>query len=177
MLGKPLLFLSAYAPLFALLAVRFEALALMVTCIALALVGVGCLLLLLRLDARATPGAHQLKYVKDAGAEAGAYLGAYLLPFLTVSTPSARDAVAYLGFMIVSAAVYIHSSVVQINPLLYILGYRVLEVVDTNGLRAYLVTRRSPDVGQYVAATRFRDDVLIDRTKTLERRGIEHNGS
>lgn len=177
MLGKPLLFLSAYTPLFALLAIRFEPLGLMSVCAGLALLGTGALLLLLRLDARATPGAHQVRQVKDAGAEAGAYLAAYLLPFLTVSTPTIRDAVAYAGFLVVTGAVYLHSSVVQINPLLYLLGYRVLEVVDTNGLRAYLVTRRRLEVDQRVVATRFRDDVLIDRTRTPERSSIENDGA
>ncbi|GAA4502335.1 hypothetical protein GCM10023191_053730 [Actinoallomurus oryzae] len=168
MLGKPLLFLSAYAPLFALLAIRFKPLAIMLTCVGLAILGLLALLLLLRLDARATPGAHRLKQVKDADAEAGAYLGAYLLPFLTVSTPSVRDAAAYAGFIIISGAIYLHSSVVQINPLLYLLGYRVLQVVDTNDLQAYLVTRRPAQVDQYIVATRFRDDVLIDRTRRSE---------
>ena len=163
MLGKPLLYLSSYAPLFTLLAIRFQSLELMLTCAALATAGVGALLMLLRLDARADAGAHQVQEVKDVGAEAGAYLGTYLLPFLTVPAPTLRDAVAYAAFLVVAAAIFLRSSVVQINPLLYLLGYRVLEVVDSNGLRAYLVTRRRPDVGQCIAATRFRDDVLIDR--------------
>lgn len=127
MLGKPLLFLSGYAPLFALLAIRFQPAALLWGCVILALVGVASLMLLLVLDARATPGIHRLQQVKDAGAEAGAYLGAYLLPFVTVTTPSLRDIVAYCGFIVVSAAIYLHSSLVQINPLLYLLGYRVLQ--------------------------------------------------
>lgn len=140
MLGKPLLFLSAYAPLFALLAVRFQPLWLMLMCAGLAVLGVGALLMLLRLDARATAGAHQLTHVKDAGA----YLGAYLLPFLTVSTPTVRDSIAYAAFLIVAGSIYLHSSVVQINPLLYLLGYRVLEVVDTNGLRVSMASFFSP---------------------------------
>jgi hypothetical protein len=57
--------------------------------------------------------------------------------------------------MIVAAAIYLHSSVVQINPLLYLFGYRVTEVVDPHGLRAYLVTRRRVDTGQRIVATRF----------------------
>jgi hypothetical protein len=165
MLGKPLLFFTSYAPLFALLAIRFEPLALCLTCAGLAIVGVAALFALFRLDRRASPGAHQLKEVKHAGAEAGAYMGAYLLPFLTVSTPTLRDVIAYLAFIVVAGAVYLHSSVVQINPLLYLLGYRVLSVVDTKGLQAYLVTRRKdlrPD--ETIIATRLRDDVLIDRT-------------
>jgi hypothetical protein len=174
-LGKPLLFLSGYAPLFALLAIRFQLLGLTLGCAGLAVLGMGSLLLLLRLDARATPGVHRLQRVKDAGAEAGAYLGAYLLPFLTVSTPTIRDVIAYAGFILVAGAVYLHSSVVQINPLLYLFGYRVVHVVDSNGLRAYLVTRRRPDVGQRIAATRFRDDVLIDRPRTLEHSDVDHD--
>jgi hypothetical protein len=177
MLGKPLLFLSAYAPLFALLAIRFQPLSLMLPCAGLAVVGVGALLMLLRLDARATPGAHRIKEVRDAGAEAGAYLGAYLLPFLTVSTPTVRDAIAYGAFIVVSGAIYLHSSVVQINPLLYLLGYRVLAVVDTNGFRAYLVTRRRPDIDHLIAATRFRDDVLVDRTARVGVQQSEHDGT
>ena len=163
MLAKPLLFLSAYAPLFALLAVRFEPKPLMYTCIGLAAGGVVALILLLLVDARSTRGTYQLTKVRDAGAEVGAYLGAYLLPFVTVSTPSVRDQVSYALFILVAAAIYLRSSVVQINPLLYVIGYQVLAVHDSNGLRAYLVTRKKRNAGEVVLATRFRGDVLIER--------------
>lgn len=164
MLAKPLMFLSAYTPLFALLAVRFEPLPLMFTCIGLAVAGLLSLALLFRLDARSQPGPHKLASVKDAGAEVGAYLGAYLLPFVTVASPNFRDEVAYLLFFFVAGAVYIRSSVVQINPLLYLLGYQVLAIVDSNGLRAYLITRKNPRTGDSILASRFSNDVLIDRS-------------
>src|ERR1035438_9441157 len=80
MLGRPLLFLSSYAPLFALLAIRFEERWLWISCTALAVLGVVSLWLLLRLDARSAPGPHTLASVKDAGGEAAAYLATYLLP-------------------------------------------------------------------------------------------------
>lgn len=177
MLGKPLLYLSSYAPLFALLAIRFHSTEPSLVCAGLALLGAAALMMLLRLNGRAAAGAHQVKEVKDAGAEAAAYLGAYLLPFLTVSAPTAWDWVAYAGFLGVAATIYLHSSLVQINPLLYVLRYRVLEVVDTNGLRAYLVTRRRPDVGQCFAATRFRDDVLIDRPAQVKATELDQDRS
>lgn len=88
MLGRPLLFLSSYAPLFGLLAIRFEQLWLWISCTVLAALGVVCLWLLLRLDARSSPGPHTLASVRDAGVEAAGYLAAYLLPFLTVATPT-----------------------------------------------------------------------------------------
>jgi hypothetical protein len=164
MLGKPLLFLSSYAPLFALLAIRFEQRWLWITCAAFAGVGLASLLLLLRLDARSEPGPHVLASAADAGGEAASYLASYLLPFLTVAVPSLRDVIAYAGFLIVVAVITLRTSVAQVNPLLYLIGYRVLSVTDDRGLRAYIVTKRSLQPGERVAATRFRDDVLIDRT-------------
>ena len=164
MLGKPLLFLSSYAPLFGLLAIRFQQQWLWISCLVMACLGAGALWLLLRLDARASPGPHTLVAVKDAGPEAASYLASYLLPFLTVATPSIRDVVAYLGFLAVAAAVHLRSSVVQVNPLLYMFGYRVLAVEDDRGLAAYMVTRRRPVVGARILATRLRDDVLVARS-------------
>jgi hypothetical protein len=165
MLGKPLLFLSSYAPLFALLAIRFKQPWLWISCALLAGVGVGALWLLLRLDARSAPGPHVLASADDAGAAAAAYLAGYLLPFLVIPTPTVRDVIAYAGFLVVAAAIHLRSSVVQVNPLLYLFGYRVLSVTDVNGLRAYMITRHTVSAGAQILATRLRDDVLIDRTE------------
>jgi len=162
MLGRPLLFLSSYAPLFGLLAIRFEQRWLWISCVVLAALGVASLWLLLRLNARQSPGPHQLASVKEAGGEAAAYLATYLLPLLTVATPTPRDVIAYIGFLLVVAVINIRSAVAQVNPLLYLLGYRVLSVTDDHRLSAYLITRRSLSAGDYVLATRFRDDVLVD---------------
>jgi len=163
MLGKPLLFFSSYAPLFGLLAIRFVEPWLWITCAALAALGVASLLLLLRLDRRAEPDPHNLESATNAGGEAASYLAGYLLPFLTVATPTLRDVIAYAGFLVVAAAINLRTSVAQVNPLLYLLGYRVLSVTDDGGLQAYIITKRSLQPGQQVVATRFRDDVLVDR--------------
>jgi hypothetical protein len=163
-LGKPLLFLSSYAPLFALLAIRFEPPWLWIFCVVLALLGVISLWLLLRLDARSSLGPHVLTRARDVGGEAALYLATYLLPFLTVATPTARDVLAYAGFLLVAAMINLRSAVAQVNPLLYLLGYRVLSVNDDRGLRTYMITRHLFPTGGRVLATRFRDDVLVDRT-------------
>ncbi len=164
MLGRPLLFLSSYAPLFGLLAIRFEQRWLWISCTVLAVLGVVSLRLLLRLDARSAPGPHTLASVRDAGVEAAGYLATYLLPFLTVATPTVRDVLAYAGFLLVAAVINLRSAVAQVNPLLYLLGYRVLSVTDDHGLHAYMITRYRRAAGDRVLATRFRDDVLVDRT-------------
>ena len=78
--------------------------------------------------------------------------------------PTPRDVIAYAGFLVIAAAINLRTSVAQVNPLLYLLGYRVLSVTDDRGLRAYIITKRSLQPGERVAATRFRDDVLVDRS-------------
>jgi hypothetical protein len=164
MLGKPLLFLSSYSPLFGLLAIRFVQPWLWISCVVLAAFGAGSLWLLLRLNSQSSRGPYVLTSVQDAGVEAAAYLASYLLPFLTVSTPTARDVAAYLGFLAVAATISLRSSVAQVNPLLYLFGYRVLSVTSDHGLHAYMITRHSVAVGTHILATRFRDDVLVDKS-------------
>lgn len=164
MLGRPLLFMSSYAPLFALLAIRFTTPWLWISCAVLAGLGVAALWLLLKLDDRSAPGPHELTSVRDSAPEATAYLASYLLPMLTVATPHPRDVVAYAGFLVVAAVISLRSAVAQVNPLLYLLGYRVLSVTDKNGLHAYLIAKRLVPEGERVLATRFRDDVLVDRS-------------
>lgn len=163
MLGRPLLFLSSYAPLFGLLAIRFEPRWLWISCTVLAALGVVSLWLLLCLGRRATAGPHELASVRDDGSEAAAYLASYLLPFLTVGVPSTRDVLAYAGFLVIAALIYIRSSMIQANPLLYLLGYKVLSATDSNGLHAYIITRRALRGGDCLSASPLRDDVLIDR--------------
>jgi hypothetical protein len=167
MLGKPLLFFSSYAPLFGLLAVRFEQAWLWIPCAALAALGVGSLWLLFHLDARSSTGPHVLASTRDAGPEAASYLASYLLPFLTVSTPTVRDVIAYVGFLVVAASIYLRSSVIQVNPLLYLIGYRVLSVTDDQGLQAYMIARHTVASGSTVLATRFQDEVLVYRTSVV----------
>jgi hypothetical protein len=167
MLAKSLLFMSSYAPLFALLAIRFEDPWLWVSCATLSVLGAASLWLLLRLDSRAEPGPHDVVAVSDAGGEAAAYLASYLLPFLTVATPGARDVAAYVGFLVVAAAIYLRSSLVQVNPLLYLFGYRVLSVEDGLGLHAYLIARGRVAVGSRILATRFGSDVLVARSSLV----------
>lgn len=164
MLGRPLLFLSSYAPLFGLLAIRFEQRWLWISCLALAVLGVASLLWLLKLNDRSSRGPYDLATVRDAGGEAASYLATYLLPFVVVSTPTVRDVIAYAGFLLVAALISIRSDVAQVNPLLYLLGYRVLAITDDHGLQAYMITRYPRRAGDRVQATRFRDDVLVDRT-------------
>lgn len=164
MLGKPLLFLSSYAPLFLLLAIRFDQRSLRIACMALSFLGFFALWLLLHLDSQTSLGPHTLTSASDIGSEASAYLATYLLPFLTVSTPSARDIIAYIFYFCIAGIIYVRSSMLQVNPLLYLFRYRVLDIRDDHGLRAYMITKAALEAGDRVLATRLGDTILVDRT-------------
>lgn len=163
MLAKPLMFLSSYAPLFAILAIRVQTMSIRLACVALAVAGVLALLLILNLDRRTTRAEATLMEVRNAGAEASSYLAGYLLPFLVVADPTMSDVLAYTLFLIVVGVVTIRTGVIQVNPLLFVVGYSVYHVTDSTNTRYYLLSRRRLTVGTTVLTTSLSDDVRVCR--------------
>lgn len=157
------LFISSYAPLFAMLALRFQSPVLVVSFSAAALIGAGTLILMLRAARRIHPQPHEIKAVADEGPEVAGYVATYLLPFLTVPEPSGRELLAYLLFLILVGVVYVRSEMVRINPLLYLLGYRLWEVTTGDGWKGYLISRGRPVVGTVVLASRLLNTVAFQR--------------
>lgn len=162
------LFASSFAPLFAVAAIRFESRNLRVACALLALVGIATLLLLLRSSTtkvaprKATPTA-----VRDLGSDVAAYMASYILPFVAVQEPRALDLVGYGLVLVVLAVVFVNSDLIGVNPVLYLLGYRVYAVegarVDQYGdeREALLISKRRPRVNQCVAVSDVAVGVLI----------------
>ena len=139
------LFVSSYAPAFAIFAVRFDGLALRACCGAVALLGIVDSATMMRRAIRKTlPYEIVIASVADVGGEVSGYLASYLLPFVTVSSPSPRDPVDYGIFLLIAAIVYVRSDLVRVNPTLYLFGYRILSVTYGERGQQYLITRRSP---------------------------------
>src|SRR3954449_6378556 len=84
MLAKPMMFLSSYAVLFALLAIRIDQPIPRWIMITLSIAGVLSLFLVLLVNKSQTRAQHTTSEVSNAGSEAAAYLAGYLLPFLVV---------------------------------------------------------------------------------------------
>lgn len=145
------LFLSSYAVLFGILAIRFHGLALELICGGLAVIGV---LDTFWITHRAKTGVmtHEIVVTSsaDTGGEVGGYLASYLLPFVTVSTPGWRDLLGYSLFLVVALVIYVRSNLVRVNPTLYVLGYRVLAVTYGDQSSQYLVTRIAPRDGSTI---------------------------
>lgn len=138
------LFLSSFAPLFLLLALRFEERKLWLPLALLAVLGLFLLSRLLRQRATVQPSPRTFVNVRDEGAQVAGYLASYILPLLAISKPSWRDLVAYSLFLALYAVVYINSDLMQVNPMLYLDGYRLYAAESaTTGQTCYLLVKRN----------------------------------
>jgi len=153
--------LSSYAPLFAILVLRLDSAQVSVGCGALAAIGLLSTISLLGGVGRLEPEPHKVDAVVDRGPEVAGYVATYLLPFVTVAEPSGRDLLAYGAFLVVSGIIYVRSSMMAVNPLLYLLGFRVVSITNGTGLDAFLVCRARPEPGTIVRASEVVPGVLF----------------
>jgi hypothetical protein len=164
-----LCFLSSYAPLWAMFALRFDSIWLRIGFGALAVLGVLITLLLLRRRQDERPSNTTIRVLRDGGAEISGYLAAYLLPFLTLAAPPLVDGFAYLIFFSVAGVIYVRSGLIQVNPTVYLFGWRVVcgsVALGAGGeglsMEVYVFTRRDRRVGEALRGERFSDRVYID---------------
>lgn len=162
---KPFMFLSSYAPLLLLLALRFENTCLRTALALLAVAGMVGLLVLLRLhhEPASLQAQTHITAIRPAGEGASAYLAGYLLPFLTVANPNLCDLVSYGGFFLVAYAVTAKTGVIQVNPTLFLLGYNIFAVTDDTAAQRYLLARTRENItpGTTVMTSRMTNDVLL----------------
>jgi hypothetical protein len=154
LLVRALLFVSSYAPLFVILAIRFQGEILRGLCAGLAAIGFGYLAVVLGAVSRhAQQRAYPVVAVEDASGQAAGYLATYILPFVTAPSPSAADLAGYCILGLVALVIFMRSGLAQINPTLYVLGWRVA-AIRTGTTGYYLVCRRLPRPSAEINAVR-----------------------
>ena len=137
------LFLSSYAPLFALLAWTNRGTTwVWLTLAIVAVLSVVALAVVFRIKATDVgPRLVVARSTPDEG-EVMAYVSTYLLPFLGLDLSSTTGIVVFLGFLVVVGVVYVNSNMLFVNPLLSVAGYHTFKIVDPDGAEYRLVTRR-----------------------------------
>ena len=137
------MFLSSYAPLFALLAFSHrESQAAWIGLVAVVAVSVAGLAVVL-LAHRGDRGPRlRVAHAKPQDGDVLAYLATYLLPFLGLDLHTLDDLVTLGGFLAVLMVLYINSSMIFVNPILSLIGYRYFELQDPEGHVYALLTRR-----------------------------------
>jgi len=155
------LFISSYALLFVLLGLRFQAMPLRIGCFVIGALGIIVLLAIVRGIGRAEPEKRRIERVDDRGADVAGYLVTYLLPFLVVTEPGIGDIAAYVLFIVIVGVIYVRSGMIYVNPLLYMLGYRLFSVTVSPGLDAMLIDKQLPTIGRDLWVARVRSSVFM----------------
>lgn len=155
MIARILLFCSSYVPLFVIFAVRFPRTA-VVWWVVTGVFTVCAVILFLLVATRHEPQIYPIKAV-DGDSAAAAYVAGYVLPFVTINEPTTRDFVAYTVFFLMLAVLYTRSSLLGVNPLVYLTPLRVYNVRTECGDTYVLFSRTAPKPGVSIhAAPAFR---------------------
>lgn len=156
------LFFSSYAPLFLILAIRFNDSTLAIVCAGIAVAGVVAALLVLWRFRSLTTIPWTVTAVEDRGTEVAGYLATYLMPLVTVAEPTARDVAGYVLFLVIVGIVYIRSSLIQVNPTLYLLGWRLYGVQIGDDWSGFVLARGDPlRRGARVSAVRLSERIYV----------------
>jgi hypothetical protein len=158
--SNSLLFLSSFSPLFLALSLRFDGAPLRIACGALAFIGALSLLAGLYLWLDRTPMTIVVESSDDRGPDVGGYITAYLMPLLVVPQPRSGDLLAYAVILLILGIIYVRSRMIQMNPLLYVLGLRLHAITTKGGFDGYLISKEIPRVGDEIRVTR-RDNILL----------------
>jgi hypothetical protein len=128
-----LLFLSSYAPVFLLLALRSYDRSCTVFWLAVALLIVSLAALGVFFLSARSKAAYEVRVVKVEfrTADIAAYVVTYLLPFLGVFGDGWRDVLALALFIALIGVIYVNSGMLYVNPILALLGYHLLLVQAT----------------------------------------------
>jgi hypothetical protein len=162
-LGPWRLFASSYMPLFALLALRFDRPWLRIALGALAAVTlVDTIRIAVWVPRRVGASPYLVDTVEDRGDQVAGYLATYLLPFLVVPDPSATDLAAYALFLAVAAVISVRSHLTHINPTLYLLRYRLVNITTVEGFEGAAVIRSALKQGSTLRAVHLDRRVLVE---------------
>ena len=159
--GRWLLFVSSYSPLFLLAGVRSERAGLRVGLYITAAACALALVVVVVAARRLEPQERTVTGTEDRGPDVAGYLATYLLPLLATPDPTTRDLLAYGAFILLVGLVYVRSSMVAINPLVYVLGFRLSEISTAAGSRQMLVSRDVPAVGRSILVRRVMPGLLL----------------
>lgn len=69
------------------------------------------------------------------------YLLTYIIPFLAISITNWNDIIIQIVLFIFIGFLYMNSNMLQINPTLNLLGYKLYKIVDIDNNRYFLITK------------------------------------
>lgn len=149
LITKTALVLSSLLPLEILMLIKLWPMPLPLTIlfgagIVLGLFGVSWVIKRAKNDSSFEP---RIKTVEEAGPETIGYLVSFILPLIAVQNPTVQEWAAYLVFIVIYVVVLANSQLLVVNPVLYLLGYRIwkIEFEGDPGMKAgFAIARHRP---------------------------------
>lgn len=163
MLGKLVLYFSAYSPLFLILALARADGALRYSLFALTALGVAGVAAMLKVYGLGRASQHEVSEARRGGPEAAGFLATYVVPVAAWSIDGFGAMAALVVFIGVTAAIYLRTSVIVINPVLSMLGWTTYEVrgVASRPLTGYVISRADIVPGEPFLGVRVSTDLVI----------------
>jgi len=165
-LTSVMLFLSSYAPLFVIIAVRSWSTNrhLAVGLGILAVLSVVVLFAFLHTVRTLSVTKMKVASVRSRDGDVMSYIVTYLLPFLAVKPDDLTDVMSQGIFFLVIGILYVNSHMIYANPILNIVGYHIFEIEDVEGKVSSLICNRSYiRIGSEVDAISIGDYVLLEK--------------
>lgn len=163
-----ILFLSSYAPLLLILAVRNAAHQRMValTLGGIAVASVLVLVAFLHSSQHLAADTLTIQSVTAKDGDAMSYIVTYIFPFLDVPLNEPAKAASLIIMFAVLGLLYVNSNMICTNPMLNMRGYHIYEVETIDGKVSALITRRSYlRVGSELPAIPLGDYVLLEKIR------------
>lgn len=161
-----ILFLSSYAPLFLITAMRGwrDSRHLAVGLAIVAVLSVVVLFAFLHTAQQLSAGKVSVASVISRDGDAMSYIVTYLLPFLAVKLNDPTDLISLGIVFVVIGLLYVNSNMIHTNPVLNIVGYHIFEIEDSDGKTSALVCKRSYiRTGSEIDAISIGDYVLLEK--------------
>jgi drug/metabolite transporter (DMT)-like permease len=140
-----ILFLSSYAPLFLIIAMRgwrdsrYFAIGFAIG----GVLSVVVLFAFLHTVQKLSAAKVSVASVVSRDGDVMSYIVTYLLPFLAVKLNDPTDVISLGVVFIVIGLLYVNSNMIHTNPVLNIVGYHIFEIEDANGKTTALICKRS----------------------------------
>jgi hypothetical protein len=163
---RVLLFLSSYAPLFLIIAMRgwSDSRYLAGGLAVLAILSVVVLFIFIRNARKLTADKITVDSIISRDGDAMSYIVTYLLPFLAVKLSDVTDAASLGIVLFVIAILYVNSNMIYTNPVLNIAGYHIFEIQDAEGKTMALICRRAyVRTGSEIDVISIGDYVLLEK--------------
>jgi hypothetical protein len=139
------LFLSSYAPLFGVFAVRQYSHSHKATYIFCGLAIFSLFVLFIFFKTARTLAPTEI-FVKEHGARDGdsmSYIVTYLVPFLDIKFDEFANVIGVAIIFLVLGVLYVNSNMIYTNPVLNVVGFHIFDIRTTEDRPMVIITRRS----------------------------------